>query len=237
MFTPHARGSTLVGFDCGKLAFVYPACAGIDRQTFSVFSKSSCLPRMRGDRPISKYSSGVIAPFTPHARGSTAYLIPSISSISVYPACAGIDRSPRRKLRLSGSLPRMRGDRPYQSIKHSPTSAFTPHARGSTFNYQKMFMVLFVYPACAGIDPLLLDANLLMAGLPRMRGDRPPLVVGIWAIVGFTPHARGSTLIAFFFPKSCFVYPACAGIDLCTSPRSWRFTSLPRMRGDRPLRF
>ncbi len=70
-----------------------------------------------------------------------------------------------------------------------------------------------VYPACAGIDLKTIDKTQLLARLPRMRGDRPPVVWNNLFIVGFTPHARGSTFEPdkIDFPKE--VYPACAGID------------------------
>ena len=51
LFTPHARGSTiLVGRGNGKNK-VYPACAGIDRHHNLHSQFQVCLPRMRGDRP------------------------------------------------------------------------------------------------------------------------------------------------------------------------------------------
>ncbi len=31
VFTPHARGSTLINYILHSVAYVYPACAGIDR--------------------------------------------------------------------------------------------------------------------------------------------------------------------------------------------------------------
>ena len=50
----------------------------------------------------------------------------------------------------------------------------------------------------------------------------------------FTPHARGSTFVEKIFWTFFFVYPACAGIDHGESGKQLYYTSLPRMRGDRP---
>ncbi len=67
-----------------------------------------------------------------------------------------------------------------------------------------------------------------------MRGDRPSPRLVTQEEIGFTPHARGSTLFAgdmFFYS---FVYPACAGIDHNNGATLKTACSLPRMRGDRP---
>ncbi len=50
---------------------VYPACAGIDPGLPTTSYFSSCLPRMRGDRPPVEDDLGLPVLFTPHARGST----------------------------------------------------------------------------------------------------------------------------------------------------------------------
>ncbi len=68
----------------------------------------------------------------------------------------------------------MRGDRPEPHLDRLDELLFTPHARGSTAELNTILSLLHVYPACAGIDPLLVHNPLHRSGLPRMRGDRPP---------------------------------------------------------------
>ncbi len=75
---------------------------------------------------------------------------------TVYPACAGIDPERARHHERRGGLPRMRGDRPSASIGFGKVRLFTPHARGSTYLTLHGDMLVWVYPACAGIDPLAL---------------------------------------------------------------------------------
>ena len=68
-------------------------------------------------------------------------------------------------------------------------SKFTPHARGSTFPLVVILNPFVVYPACAGIDPLIGCGGSTKTSLPRMRGDRP---FAEWMAKGkaeFTPHA------------------------------------------------
>ncbi len=90
-FTPHARGSTLMRTMAGLCFLVYPACAGIDPMHHIGGEDYICLPRMRGDRPQNTSVVASIAPFTPHARGSTFKAQVYLGLDEVYPACAGID--------------------------------------------------------------------------------------------------------------------------------------------------
>ena len=124
---------------------VYPACAGIDLQILQGDVKEGCLPRMRGDRPIVASDSGPWIKFTPHARGSTFFLV-------LLPECL-------RFTRMRGST---RGLSGYGS------GLFTPHARGSTIAvvggrtypfttcgdrpFDTIFSAVSCLPACAGID-------------------------------------------------------------------------------------
>ncbi len=94
-------------------------------------------------------------------------------STRVYPACAGIDPVYPDSVASGFSLPRMRGDRPYDNQREMPFPEFTPHARGSTQEEGYSFLPGKVYPACAGIDPPKVSRISARKGLPRMRGDRP----------------------------------------------------------------
>ncbi len=91
LFTPHARGSTLRANPTSRSAQVYPACAGIDLYATRKLMWKTCLPRMRGDRPLPFSLSTRKEAFTPHARGSTLPIGALYRAERVYPACAGID--------------------------------------------------------------------------------------------------------------------------------------------------
>ena len=111
--------------------------------------------------------------FTPHARGSTLNHRCQSCWSRVYPACAGIDPPDPHYLPPRGSLPRMRGDRPYRTSTVQVQCKFTPHARGSTWVDRIIQYCRDVYPACAGIDPFFIIVIIIFMRLPRMRGDRP----------------------------------------------------------------
>jgi len=67
-----------------------------------------------------------------------------------------------------------------------------------------------------------------------MRGDPPETVYDALAYLESTPHARGSTSRLIAFLRACQVYPACAGIHLCSDDLFLSYRRLPRMRGDPP---
>ena len=87
----------------------------------------------------------------------------------------------------------MRGDRPCSKVMVEIWQRFTPHARGSTPYPYKDYDLPTVYPACAGIDLYQRPDGTWARGLPRMRGDRPGLLLLSGTSKRFTPHARGST--------------------------------------------
>ncbi len=128
----------------------------------------------------------------------------------------------------------MRGDRPPVDYFTKVMPAFTPHARGSTFSRWRSSSTTLVYPACAGIDRNTFLLHIRIYRLPRMRGDRPILLLVTYTILSFTPHARGSTLLAHTSVLFLSVYPACAGIDHTEGFGRTLLEGLPRMRGDRP---
>jgi len=56
--------------------------------------------------------------------------------------------------------------------------------------------------------------EVIVFGLPRMRGDPPNISKAVLSDYKSTPHARGSTPSPLVTTKSSKVYPACAGIHL-----------------------
>ena len=149
---------------------------------------------MRGDQPTMIARRCQEKLFTPHARGSIQVNDRFIESTSIYPACAGINPMGMPLATPKKNLPRMRGDQPASGTDRADMPAFTPHARGSTQIVKLHPFRVQIYPACAGISPILQMTLRLSLHLPRMRGDQPgyTFVLDHWC--EFTPHARGSSL-------------------------------------------
>ena len=114
-----------------------------------------------------------ISTATPHTRGSTPTHIPCVIFCRGYPAHAGIDLSVKEYLRITGGLPRTRGDRPCKHLVACVYAGATPHTRGSTLLCKCILKSCTGYPAHAGIDRILYLVQTKLFGLPRTRGDRP----------------------------------------------------------------
>ncbi len=191
--TPHARGSTLGVRRVAGHGQGYPACAGIDPYEPVTKGEMDRLQRMRGDRPLSAARSMDRFEATPHARGSTPLQHRAHLQGNGYPACAGIDPKAISSSSASPGLPRMRGDRPAGRGAGEVCVVATPHARGSTLHVAAALRRDGGYPACAGIDRSPGYPLHPPCGLPRMRGDRPSMVLSSAGSPSATQHARGST--------------------------------------------
>jgi len=191
---------------------------------------------MRGDPPsnIAMAQTGWWS--TPHARGSTWDRIADGTFRDVYPACAGIHPMGTAARLRWRCLPRMRGDPPPHCVGHAINGLSTPHARGSTIGCLDSQAPGHVYPACAGIHPNKEEEINVKKSLPRMRGDPPVITTSSAADHESTPHARGSTHTESARCSAEAVYPACAGIHRTDELFILAAESLPRMRGDPPVR-
>ncbi len=190
---PHARGSTPSRNGGRAIRCGSPACAGIDLLHRSGSVVQNRLPRMRGDRPVTKKSTPPRSGAPPHARGSTPPAAPAFGVAIGSPACAGIDPSTCRRRASLARLPRMRGDRPAAILSIVEASKAPPHARGSTLIRRWDHQFVRGSPACAGIDPPPIFPQALIFRLPRMRGDRPSRLPHGQRHSRAPPHARGST--------------------------------------------
>jgi len=111
---------------------------------------------------------------TPHTRGSTLAIIDNKIHNGGYPAYAGIDPRLAPSTVTDIWLPRIRGDRPHLYCLLYVCCGATPHTRGSTLLELSGDRLAIGYPAYAGIDPCPVYHRATLAGLPRIRGDRPP---------------------------------------------------------------
>jgi len=109
---------------------------------------------MRGDPPKIAPPQDFQITSTPHARGSTLFLVLKGSLQLVYPACAGIHLEQVKYVKTLTGLPRMRGDPPLEDPYNLEDNESTPHARGSTLIRLAYWDGRYVYPACAGIHPV-----------------------------------------------------------------------------------
>ena len=69
---------------------------------------------------------------------------------------------------------------------------------------------------------------------PRMRGGQPRTPSPFEGDIGFTPHARGSTLPQIAYYVATRIHPACAGINPDDSGSIQNQKDSPRTRGGQP---
>ena len=138
-FTPHARGSTPLKLQSLLTKKIYPACAGINPGERQVHRKHQHLPRRRGDQPNSICLRLAEHRFTPH--------LGQIVLICLH-------------------LPRVCGDQPGYTFVLDYWCEFPPRARGSTLVIALSADVVYIYPACAGINHDALTAE--TAGMSKV---------------------------------------------------------------------
>ncbi len=153
-------------------------------------------------------------PFSPHARGWTVPPYPPTRQRYVFPARAGMDRTPQRPGCCAYCFPRTRGDGPPGDGRHGAYAEFSPHARGWTAVASGTDSHWSVFPARAGMDRAVGTECATAAGFPRTRGDGPEDIAVL----------RLQTL----------VFPARAGMDRRVVRRRVRVKRFPRTRGDGP---
>ncbi len=212
--SPHARGWTEIADMAGATA------AGV--------------PRMRGDGPVGLILTDGLSECSPHARGWTAYHIGYFHEPSVFPACAGMDRSSARCSQRCARVPRMRGDGPSVRAFRRAGWRCSPHARGWTVFEGAVIDGCQVFPACAGMDRGRSRRTLNSRRVPRMRGDGPTQELHRQQLGTCSPHARGWTVTTHDSLGPKLVFPACAGMDRATSAPECGRRGVPRMRGDGP---
>ena len=114
------------------------------------------------------------------------------------------------------------------------TYSASPRTRGSTPRRHRRQRRRQGFPAHAGIDLVLIALPKIRTGLPRARGDRPPISAGLTSSIVASPRTRGSTHDIIKINVGFIGFPAHAGIDLGVSWSVPIGQRLPRARGDRP---
>ena len=152
MSPPRTRGSTRRADVQLHTVTVSPAHAGIDPCLPSIRRGCRCLPRARGDRPVTPDKVIGVIRSPPRTRGSTHVRHGGAAARHVSPAHAGIDPKAAMPAIRAPCLPRARGDRPKLRIYPSSRLESPPRTRGSTLGTENEANNVRVAPAHAGID-------------------------------------------------------------------------------------
>src|SRR5690606_13794801 len=107
------------------------------------------------------------------------------------PARAGMDLGGIASAAGTVTLPRTRGDGPFQPPRAQERRNSPPHARGWTRKQKTAHPFLGLSPARAGMDPSSVQPRTRKMALPRTRGDGPQWTTYAQPRLDSPPHARG----------------------------------------------
>ncbi len=166
---------------------------------------------MRGEHGWVDYDETHHTGSSPHARGTQVLLDLMEFDTGIIPACAGNTMSVTTIPSKIWDHPRMRGEHIRKNTKNDTPKGSSPHARGTLQLNIKLCGIGGIIPACAGNTGIRSIVRRITRDHPRMRGEHSTLKVFLDAILGSSPHARGTPTIRPLAGKGDGIIPACAG--------------------------
>ena len=210
-FSPRARGCSRVVEHINETVPVFPACAGMFLTAFGVGVFLDGFPRVRGDVPADSLHTRPQPEFSPRARGCSQLRNYQTTVRLVFPACAGMFRRRCRLRWRSGCFPRVRGDVPQVRSSDRWKMSFSPRARGCSCGAGQTGRHGRVFPACAGMFRVVTAWAEVSRRFPRVRGDVPPPHRLAGTARGFSPRARGCSVLAGNFSPFLASFPRVRG--------------------------
>ncbi len=218
---------------------VFPACAGVVRDTRRTCSGCRGVPRVCGGGPCALCTIASTQRCSPRVRGWSWGGIHEKAPPGVFPACAGVVRViPRMKKPLPG-VPRVCGGGPGASPSRSRCRGCSPRVRGWSPRRHRLRRGCRVFPACAGVVPRAHRGHGAGHGVPRVCGGGPqdpefPPPTGKCSprVRGWSPDLHRSVIGPVRVPRVCGGGPTdltrVAADDRC-SPRvrGWSRGSWP----------
>ena len=174
-FSPRMRGCSGRRASGRRPQAVFPAYAGMFRITPGTSSGSVSFPRVCGDVPqVIRVGPGA-SMFSPRMRGCSGLVLVKVFFRIVFPAYAGMFLSSSSMSHALSSFPCVCGDVPGRDTCARTREAFSPRMRGCSFPHEVAHggakfsprmrgcsakgdwvgSILMVFPAYAGMFPLL----------------------------------------------------------------------------------
>ena len=187
---------------------------------------------MRGEHRPESPSSAEVCGSSPHARGTLFRHLTEGMDERFIPACAGNTVSQRPANSCMSVHPRMRGEH-FTSTYHCFSKyGSSPHARGTRERCAEQGRPMRFIPACAGNTGIPHSRPPRQSVHPRMRGEHRHHPQVIPAVVGSSPHARGTLPRRCPARGYCRFIPACAGNTIAAGLSRPVRPVHPRMRGE-----
>ena len=151
MFSPHTRGCSWLMESPKAAQLVFPAYAGMFHRAHARRGKTRRFPRIRGDVPGGEIKPNGGTKFSPHTRGCSVISTIGVSSVSVFPAYAGMFLWVKIHSSSGFCFPRIRGDVPKECMPRFEKIWFSPHTRGCSAKINSGAKTEKVFPAYAGM--------------------------------------------------------------------------------------
>ena len=190
--SPHTRGTQQRDCPCRALDRFIPAYAGNARRTPSLRRRATVHPRIRGERGNRARSLCSDCGSSPHTRGTRGQPLRGQEAGRFIPAYAGNARGPARQQTPPSVHPRIRGERSSSPASSGSYVGSSPHTRGTLPSWSCAPCGPRFIPAYAGNARGALSHQGMSAVHPRIRGERQGEQPARSAIVGSSPHTRGT---------------------------------------------
>ena len=188
---PHARGKVICHCEMDMYHGITPACAGKRGLVRYMAHLDKDHPRMRGEKFTAARCQPKGKGSPPHARGKVSGGFPCQPHSRITPACAGKRMLGEWEARQNKDHPRMRGEKSSLRVPNPMGTGSPPHARGKGLIFCNGDAIYRITPACAGKSAPVSPLDRIGWDHPRMRGEKPGLLLYERFRLGSPPHARG----------------------------------------------
>ena len=232
--SPRSRGWTRTAARRPPARGGFPALAGMDPGQSRTTESRTRIPRARGDGPLPGRCWGWRSRDSPRSRGWTREKRQRGRRLMGFPALAGMDPATDLRGMVARGIPRARGDGPGQGPGDSHVPMDSPRSRGWTPIMMRDRAIANGFPALAGMDRRLAVHGVVLAGIPRARGDGPWSSSLSLSTEVDSPRSRGWTPPGRRDPCARSGFPALAGMDPPRRSACASTSRIPRARGDGP---
>ena len=197
VFSPLTRGCSPGRVTRPRNQAVFPAHAGMFPGLRFGEAAALRFPRSRGDVPSTVSFWCVGSVFSPLTRGCSPPPLITPTLTGVFPAHAGMFPSRASGASDFPSFPRSRGDVPCSRASSGVRIPFSPLTRGCSAVRPLLCPCTAVFPAHAGMFPMIKQPFLTTICFPRSRGDVPYPARPRGTPTEFSPLTRGCSYYSY----------------------------------------
>ena len=193
-----------------------PAWAGNSQPAPGRGQRKSVHPRMGGEQASIPHRPDNITGSSPHGRGTVLVTVCLEGGERFIPAWAGNRSHAEGMLHQQPVHPRMGGEQGTEEWLAMRAGGSSPHGRGTGWRARLFCRSNRFIPAWAGNSCVSTRPVLTSSVHPRMGGEQNSVTEGLRAVIGSSPHGRGTVTLHFLRRNLSRFIPAWAGNSLLT---------------------